>query len=168
MTHSARCLRRPTGAQAGIEKCSRLRVLYASNNRLKDWAEVERLASLSELEDLLLVGGGSWWGARLPLMLRRQLNARARHLPVCALACTFPPQIGNPLYNEWKDNNALPQYRVEVRQAVPLTPAPPSLPTPPTHSPRPPVLPQVLKRVPSLKKLDGQLVDVEEREAARK
>ncbi|PRW59925.1 Dynein light chain axonemal [Chlorella sorokiniana] len=86
---------------AGIEKCIQLRVLYASNNRIKDWAEVERLAALPLLEHLLL--------------------------------------IGNPLYCEWRDNNALPQYRVEV-----------------------------LKRVPTLKKLDGQPVDVEEREAARK
>ncbi|KAL4458603.1 hypothetical protein ABPG75_013468 [Micractinium tetrahymenae] len=86
---------------AGIEKCSKLHVLYASNNRIKDWAELDRLSSLPELEDLLLVG--------------------------------------NPLYNEWKDNGALPQYRVEV-----------------------------LKRVPTLKKLDGQPVDVEEREAASK
>ncbi len=51
-------------------------MLYASNNRIKDWAEVERLAALPLLEDLLL--------------------------------------IGNPLYCEWRDNNALPQYRVEV------------------------------------------------------
>lgn len=62
--------------QAGVEKCPKLRVLYASNNRLKDWAEVERLGALPELEDLLL--------------------------------------MGNPLYNEWRDNNALPQYRIEV------------------------------------------------------
>ncbi|EFN54314.1 hypothetical protein CHLNCDRAFT_135528 [Chlorella variabilis] len=86
---------------AGIEKCSQLRVLYASNNRIKDWAEIDRLSALPELEDLLLVG--------------------------------------NPLYNEWKENGALPQYRIEV-----------------------------LKRVPTLKKLDGQPVDVEEREAGKK
>ncbi|PSC71349.1 Diacylglycerol O-acyltransferase 2B [Micractinium conductrix] len=61
---------------AGIEKCASLRVLYASNNKLKDWAEVERLSGLPHLEDLLL--------------------------------------IGNPLYNEWKDNGALPQYRIEL------------------------------------------------------
>ena len=67
---------RSAALQAGIEKCGQLRVLYASNNRLKEWAEVERLAALPLLEDLLLVG--------------------------------------NPLYNEWKDNNALPQYRIEV------------------------------------------------------
>lgn len=66
----------PPPRQAGIEKCTQLRVLYASNNRIKDWAEVERLAALPLLEDLLLVG--------------------------------------NPLYCEWRDNNALPQYRVEV------------------------------------------------------
>jgi dynein light chain 1 len=62
--------------QAGIEKCSKLRVLFASNNKIKDWAELDRLSGLAELEDLLLVG--------------------------------------NPLYNEWKDNGALPQYRIEV------------------------------------------------------
>lgn len=66
----------PAPAQAGIEKCTKLRVLYASNNRIKDWAELDRLGALAELEDLLLVG--------------------------------------NPLYNEWKDNGALPQYRMEV------------------------------------------------------
>jgi dynein light chain 1 len=41
---------------AGIERCSRLRVLYASNNKIKDWAEIERLAGLEHLEDLLLLG----------------------------------------------------------------------------------------------------------------
>jgi len=64
--------------QAGIEKCSRLRVLYMSNNKLKDWTELDRLSALQGLEELLL--------------------------------------IGNPIYNEFKDNNALPQYRIEVRQ----------------------------------------------------
>ena len=64
--------------QAGIEKCSRLRVLYMSNNKLKDWTELDRLSALQGLEELLL--------------------------------------LGNPLYNEFKDNNALPQYRIEVRQ----------------------------------------------------
>jgi hypothetical protein len=63
--------------QAGIEKCTSLRVLFMSNNKLKDWAELERLSALPGLEELLL--------------------------------------IGNPLYNEFKDNNAIPQYRVEVR-----------------------------------------------------
>lgn len=67
--------------QAGIEKCSQLHVLYASNNRIKEWSEVDRLSALPELEDLLLVG--------------------------------------NPLYNEWKDNSALPQYRLEVSEAEP-------------------------------------------------
>jgi dynein light chain 1, axonemal len=41
---------------AGVERCSRLRVLYASNNKIKDWAEVDRLTGLDHLEDLLLVG----------------------------------------------------------------------------------------------------------------
>lgn len=41
--------------QAGIEKCANLRVLFISNNKLKDWAELERLGGLSGLEELLLV-----------------------------------------------------------------------------------------------------------------
>lgn len=101
--------------------------------------------------------------------------------------------IGNPLYNEWKDNGALPQYRIEVRvwvqggcrarhewvgagvegarsnsgalnhtgskwQAIFCAAT--------TIAPTPRARMQVLKRVPTLKKLDGQPVDVEEREAA--
>lgn len=41
---------------SGIEKVSHLKVLYLSNNKLKDWSEIERLAALEKLEDLLLVG----------------------------------------------------------------------------------------------------------------
>lgn len=41
---------------SGVERCSRLRVLYASNNKIKDLAEIDRLAGLEHLEDLLLVG----------------------------------------------------------------------------------------------------------------
>lgn len=45
--------------------------------------------------------------------------------------------VGNPLYNDYKDNNTLAEYRVEV-----------------------------LKRLPNLKKLDGIPVDVDERDQA--
>ncbi|KAK9863996.1 hypothetical protein WJX84_009052 [Apatococcus fuscideae] len=44
---------------------------------------------------------------------------------------------GNPFYNDYKDKQAIPDYRIEV-----------------------------LKRLPNLKKLDGIPVDVDEREAA--
>uniref|UniRef100_A0A7S3QY02 Dynein axonemal light chain 1 n=1 Tax=Dunaliella tertiolecta TaxID=3047 RepID=A0A7S3QY02_DUNTE len=84
---------------AGADKAPNLRVLYASNNKIAGWNEIDRLASLAHLEDLLLVG--------------------------------------NPLYNDYKDNNALSEYRVEV-----------------------------IKRLPNLKKLDGIPVDVDEREQA--
>jgi dynein light chain 1 len=60
-----------------VEKLAQLRVLFLSNNKVKDWTEVDRLAAVEHLEELLLVG--------------------------------------NPLYNDYKDNNALPEYRVEVR-----------------------------------------------------
>ena len=45
--------------------------------------------------------------------------------------------VGNPLYNDYKDNNSLPDYRVEV-----------------------------IKRIPNIKKIDGMPVDVDERDAA--
>lgn len=45
--------------------------------QVRDWTEVDRLAALERLDELLLVG--------------------------------------NPLYNDHKDNNTLPEYRVEVR-----------------------------------------------------
>lgn len=62
--------------QGGIEKLSNLRVLYMSNNKIASWAEVDRLAALDKLEDLLLAG--------------------------------------NPLYNDYRDNNATSEYRIEV------------------------------------------------------
>ena len=40
----------------GLDACPHLRVLYASNNRIKDWSEIDLLAKLEHLEDLLLVG----------------------------------------------------------------------------------------------------------------
>jgi len=84
---------------AGIEKASNLKTLYMSNNKIATWNEIDRLTSLANLEDLLLVG--------------------------------------NPVYNDYKDNNALNEYRVEV-----------------------------IKRLPNLKKLDGIPVDVDERDQA--
>jgi hypothetical protein len=47
--------------------------------QVRDWTEVDRLAALERLDELLLVG--------------------------------------NPLYNDHKDNNTLPEYRVEVSEA---------------------------------------------------
>ncbi|KAG2500984.1 hypothetical protein HYH03_000806 [Edaphochlamys debaryana] len=84
---------------SGIEKLVNLRVLFMSNNKITNWSEVDKLAALDKLEDLLLAG--------------------------------------NPLYNDYKDNNATSEYRIEV-----------------------------VKRLPNLKKLDGMPVDVDEREQA--
>lgn len=47
----------------GLAACSRLRVLYLSNNALREWAEVERLAELPALRELLLVGNPLYEGA---------------------------------------------------------------------------------------------------------
>lgn len=84
---------------AGIETCKSLRVFYASNNKLRDWGEIDRLSQLPNLEDVLLTG--------------------------------------NPLYIEHKEAGTLPRYRL-----------------------------QVIKRLPQLKKLDGQAVTGEEKDAA--
>ena len=40
----------------GVLCCPKLRVLYLSNNNIKDWGEIEKLRSISTLEDILLVG----------------------------------------------------------------------------------------------------------------
>jgi hypothetical protein len=47
-----------------------------SNNKIQNWSDIDRLATLTGVEDLLLVG--------------------------------------NPLYNDYKDQNALSEYRIEV------------------------------------------------------
>lgn len=42
--------------KTGLEKLVNLKTLYCSNNKLRDWAEVERLRGLPALEELLLAG----------------------------------------------------------------------------------------------------------------
>lgn len=41
---------------AGIEKLGNLKILYASNNKVASWNEIERLKDMNHLEELLLVG----------------------------------------------------------------------------------------------------------------
>ena len=43
------------GSFAGIEKLTNLQVLYASNNKIDKWPEVERLQGLPKLRELNLV-----------------------------------------------------------------------------------------------------------------
>ena len=66
--------------QAGVEKLPNLRVLYASNNKLSSWADIEKVSQLPKLEELLLAG--------------------------------------NPLYNDYRDRAALPEFRIEVLRLV--------------------------------------------------
>eukprot|EP00501_MAST-03F_sp_TOSAG23-6_P001540 GSMAST32.ASY1.ANO1.1604.1 assembled CDS len=40
----------------GVLCCQKLRVLYLSNNKIRGWAEVEKLRGLPELRDILLLG----------------------------------------------------------------------------------------------------------------
>ena len=79
----------------GVLCLSNLRVLYLGNNQVSDWAEVGKLAGLSNLEDVLLVG--------------------------------------NPIYED---------LTIEERRT------------------------EVLKNIPGIKKIDGEMVTPAEREAA--
>ena len=74
------------GTLAGVEKLHNLQILFISNNKIADWKEVERLASLPKLRDLLMVGNplyvthqaeGNW---RVEL-LKRLPNIKVRWLP---------------------------------------------------------------------------------------
>ena len=42
--------------QGGIDRLPNLRILFISNNKIKDWSEVERLSGNVKLEELLLMG----------------------------------------------------------------------------------------------------------------
>jgi len=44
------------GSFAGIEVCSGIEVLYASNCKIKEWSEIERLTALPKLVELNIVG----------------------------------------------------------------------------------------------------------------
>jgi hypothetical protein len=50
--------------QGGIEKLLNLKVLFMSNNKIAAWSEIDRLAALDKLEDLLLVGNPLYNEAR--------------------------------------------------------------------------------------------------------
>jgi hypothetical protein len=130
----------------GIEKLSSLRVLYLGNNKVRDWPEVDRLSSLDKLEDLLLRG--------CPLYEDNSSNLATYRIEVgigaspCAMwmlvsvpikhACRFELDLG------WESYNLLPSTLHLAPKIVLL---------------------QVLRRVPSLKKLDGIPIDVDERDA---
>merc|ERR1712227_841343 len=40
----------------GLEPCVKLHTLFISNNKIKDWPEISKLATLPELANILLVG----------------------------------------------------------------------------------------------------------------
>ena len=58
----------------GLSSCSSLTTLYLANNRISDWGEVEKLAALPALVDLLLVGN--------PIIEREPDMATARAMVV--------------------------------------------------------------------------------------
>jgi hypothetical protein len=88
-------------------------------------------------------------------------------------------QVGNPLHNDARDANTIPEYRVEVgpgggeclgaRRATPLDGLLAQFPRPDSaasdRAARKTL--QAIRRLPQLKKLDGIPVDVDERDQAR-
>ena len=179
--------------------------------QIKDYSELDRLAVLEKLEDLLLVSLLGGEPAHLPRtaphrtqrvlrnvhheahgLLGRVAAASARALwrmplmpAASARRCRVAPhgQVGNPLFNEHRDNNTGAEYRVEVcrgagacMQSNPRWPrrahmercigvlSSPCFARPHRHANVRHA--QVLKRLPHLKKLDGIPVDVDERDQA--
>lgn len=136
----------PPPPQSGLEKLSRLRVLFLSNNRVRDWAEVERLASLPGLEDLLLVGN--------PLYNEHKDAAEYR------IEVRRTGGFGRQPAGLW-------QRRPGAGTGQTQCPDDACACCPDAHAPpRADVPAQVLKRLPNLKKLDGIPVDVDERDQA--
>ncbi|KAF6255358.1 hypothetical protein COO60DRAFT_1702879 [Scenedesmus sp. NREL 46B-D3] len=80
----------------GVERLGQLRVLFLANNKIRDWTEIDRLAALERLEDLLL------------------LQQPQRHFTY-GWRLNQPSQVGNPLFNDYRDNNAVAEYRVLKR-----------------------------------------------------
>lgn len=129
------------GALAGLD---RLEVLSLGRNCLKKIENLESVAgTLRELwisynQIDRLAGIEKCTNLRVLLMSNNKVKDWAEVERLSALpALEELLLVGNPLYNDFRDNNGLPQYRVEV-----------------------------LKRIPTLKKLDGQPIEMEEREAA--
>jgi len=54
----------------GLAPCTALRVLYIGNNKISDWAEVDKLAALPNLKDVLLQGNPIYDAAPDPATAR--------------------------------------------------------------------------------------------------
>lgn len=46
----------------GLNSCSKLQVLYMTNNKISDWGELDKLAGLSELREVAFVGNPVYEG----------------------------------------------------------------------------------------------------------
>lgn len=62
----------------GLSELQNLTTLYISNNNIKSWAELDKLASLPALKDILLVGNPIYDSFETPELRRVEV---LRHLP---------------------------------------------------------------------------------------
>jgi len=60
----------------GLSSCSSLTTLYLANNKISDWAELEKLAGLPSLVDLLLSGNPIYDSAPDPATARLMVLKR--------------------------------------------------------------------------------------------
>ena len=63
----------------GLNPCIKLHTLFMSNNRIKSWDEVSKLAQLPEIKSVLLVGnqvyaGETDWEKNAPQVIKRVPN----------------------------------------------------------------------------------------------
>lgn len=64
----------------GLQACSALTVLYIGNNKISDWGELEKLASLPSLKDVLLQGNPIYDSAPDPATARCMVVKRCPNI----------------------------------------------------------------------------------------
>ena len=64
----------------GLQACSALQVLYIGNNKISDWAEVDKLATLPALKDVLLQGNPIYDSAPDPATARCMVIKRCPNI----------------------------------------------------------------------------------------
>ena len=175
------------GTLAGIEKLHNLTTLFMSNNKIADWKEVERLASLPKLRDLLMVGNPLWqthqaegnWRVE---MLKRLPNIKVRWLPALTGGCGLGPSGECPAPCTPRPSPCLKPHDTFHPTTPPTRPRLPPHHTSHTTKPTTPrnlpphntsIAPRLLVRAnlwpvcAPRQNLDGTLIDDEEREQAK-
>ena len=132
------------GSFAGIEKLTNLQVLYASNNKIDKWPEIERLQALPKLREVNMVNNPLW----VKHVSASRLTRRSWRVAACSTIAL------------------LPTARSAAR-TLSFTLLTLSLTISPVQNAEENWRIEVIKRLEKLKSLDGSLIEDEEREQAK-